>query len=211
MTPAVTGFAAATLLLLSALCVVRPSTAQVAPNRMARHASRQEAVRRAPSPAALIPNRLRSRLSKRKKRSPSPRLFAAATDLLSACLDAGAIPAMALVVTGECLPGELGQQVLAAGEALADGVAIEQALPETGPLAPLGAVFRRSSQTGSAITDQLVAVAEQLRADDYAARLEHARRAGVMAALPLGGCMLPAFLLLAVVPAVVGLGTGLLL
>ena len=71
-------------------------------------------------------------------------------------------------------------------------------------------MFRRSAQTGSAITDQLVGVAEQLRADDYALRLERARRAGVLAALPLAGCILPAFLLLAVVPAVVGLGTGLL-
>jgi len=34
--------------------------------------------------------------------------------------------------------------------------------------------------------------------------------AGVLAALPLGLCLLPAFLLLAVVPAVIGLGGSIL-
>lgn len=145
-----------------------------------------------------------------RQRAPGPQELAAAADLVAACLDAGAMPATALSITGECLSSGLGSLLLDAGRAMVDGTAVEQALPESGPLAPLAAVFRRSAQTGSAITDQLGDVAEQLRADDYAARLEHARRAGVLAALPLAGCLLPAFLLLAVVPAVVGLGTGLL-
>ena len=53
-------------------------------------------------------------------------------------------------------------------------------------------------------------IAAQLRADAQYERLAKAHRVGVLSALPLGLCMLPAFLLLAVVPAVIGLGSGLL-
>jgi tight adherence protein B len=49
-----------------------------------------------------------------------------------------------------------------------------------------------------------------LRADEQFERLAKAHRVAVLSALPLGLCMLPAFLLLAVVPAVAGLGAGLL-
>ena len=137
-------------------------------------------------------------------------VLATCADLLAACLDAGALPSAALRASGACLPAPLGPLITAAGETLADGAAVEQALPETGVLAPLSAIFRRSSHTGSAMTEQLVAMAEQLRADDQFDRLERAHRVGVLSALPLGLCMLPAFLLLAVVPAVAGLGSGLL-
>jgi hypothetical protein len=140
---------------------------------------------------------------------PAP-LLATCADLLAACLEAGAVPAAALSASGRCLPKPLGPLVSAAGEAVADGASIEEALPETGVLAPIAAIFRRSSRTGSAMTEQLVAVAEQLRADDQFDRMERAQRVGVLAALPLGLCMLPAFLLLAVVPAIAGLGAGLL-
>ena len=143
------------------------------------------------------------------KATPDP-LLAMCADLLAACLDAGAVPANALSTTGACLPDLLGERVSEAGRALADGATVEQALPESGPLGPIGAVFRRSARTGSSMTDQLIAVAAQLRADDQFRRLERAHRVGVLSALPLGLCMLPAFLLLAVVPAVTGLGAGLL-
>ena len=140
---------------------------------------------------------------------PRP-LLATCADLLAACLDAGAVPAAALSASGNCLPKPLGPLVSAAGEAMADGASIEEALPEIGVLAPIAAIFRRSSRTGSAMTEQLVAVAEQLRADDQFDRMERAGRVSVLAALPLGLCMLPAFLLLAVVPAIAGLGAGVL-
>jgi hypothetical protein len=141
---------------------------------------------------------------------PAPHLIAAGAELLAACLEAGALPATALAVTGRSLPEPLGGQLTAAGHALRSGTAIEQALPERGALAPLASVFRRSAQTGSAMAGQLVAVAEQLRSDEHFERLERARKVGVLSALPLGLCMLPAFLLLAVVPAVIGLGAGVL-
>jgi pilus assembly protein TadC len=135
---------------------------------------------------------------------------AAAVELVATCLEAGATPATALVLTGGCVPSPLGGQLTAAGQAMASGATAEEAVPETGALAPLAAVVRRSGRTGSAMTAQLLAIAEQLRADEHFARLERARRVSVLSALPLGLCMLPAFVLLAVVPAVSGLGAGLL-
>jgi Flp pilus assembly protein TadB len=141
---------------------------------------------------------------------PAPHLLAAGAELLAACLEAGALPVTALAVTGRSLPEPLRSRFAAAAKALRNGVAIGQALPESGELAPLASVFRRSAQTGSSMAGQLVAVAEQLRSDEHFERLERARRVGVLSALPLGLCMLPAFLLLAVVPAVIGLGAGVL-
>ncbi len=133
-----------------------------------------------------------------------------ATELVAACLDAGATPAAALEAAGANVGGPLGAALARAGEALAAGATAGEALPEDGALAPLAAVFRRSSQTGSAMSDQLIGIATQLRADEQYERLAKAQRVGVLSALPLGLCLLPAFLLLAVVPAVLGLGTGLL-
>jgi Flp pilus assembly protein TadB len=150
------------------------------------------------------------RLPQPAEPQPPPHLIAAGADLLAACLDAGATPATALGVTGRSLPDPLGPRLTEAGRALRSGTAIERALPESGALAPLASVFRRSAQTGSSMSGQLVAVADQLRSDEHFERLERARKVGVLSALPLGLCMLPAFLLLAVVPAVIGLGAGIL-
>ena len=137
-------------------------------------------------------------------------MSAFATELVAACLDAGATPAAALEAAGGHVPGALGEALTAAAEALAAGAPVEEAVPEIGPLAPIAPVFRRSSQTGSAMSEQLIGAAAQLRADEQFERLAKAHRVAVLSALPLGLCMLPAFLVLAVVPAVVGLGAGLL-
>jgi pilus assembly protein TadC len=138
------------------------------------------------------------------------RVNAFATELVAACLDAGATPAAALEAAGAHVEAPLGAALTLAAEALSAGATTQEALPETGALAPLAAVFRRSAQTGSAISDQLLGIAAQLRADEQYEKLAKAQRVGVLSALPLGLCMLPAFLLLAVIPAVVGLGSGLL-
>lgn len=142
---------------------------------------------------------------------PTPiRVNAFAVELVATCLDAGATPAAALEAAGTNLGSSLGAAMARAGGALAAGATVAEALPDDGPLAPLAAVFRRSSQTGSAMSEQLIGIAAQLRADEQYERLAKAHRVGVLSALPLGLCMLPAFLLLAVVPAVIGLGGGLL-
>lgn len=165
----------------------------------------------AAGPTVFVVSRaLLQRLAARASKPGRARMSAFATELVAACLDAGATPAAALEAAGRHVPGTLGEALTAAAQALAAGAPVEEALPEIGPLAPIASVFRRSSQTGSAMSEQLIGAAAQLRADEQFERLAKAQRVAVLSALPLGLCMLPAFLVLAVVPAVVGLGTGLL-
>ena len=76
-------------------------------------------------------------------------------------------------------------------------------------LAPLGRTMGRAQATGAPVVPAI----ERL-ADDLARRAredveERARAVGVKAALPLGLCLLPAFLLVGIVPLVAGLLTGL--
>lgn len=158
----------------------------------------------------VLSRRLLRRLATHASRPQPVTVSAFAIELVAACLDAGATPAAALRTAGAHVPGALGQALTSAAEALAAGAPTEEALPESGALAAMAAVFRRSSQTGSAMSEQLIGVAAQLRADEQFERLAKAHRVAVLSALPLGLCMLPAFLLLAVVPAVAGLGAGLL-
>jgi pilus assembly protein TadC len=202
------GLAAAVFVAIAAAAVGRQSTAEAGEARIRPVGRKRASVRFAGALSAA--RRLRNRIRTAPQIEVSGSQLASCADLLAACLEAGAIPASALSSSGRGLPDPLGSLVTAAGDALADGATIEQALPETGPLAPLSAIFRRSSRTGSSMSDQFLAVAEQLRADDQFDRLERAQQVGVRAALPLGLCMLPAFLLLAVVPAIAGLSIGIL-
>lgn len=200
--------AAAVLVAIAAAAVGLQSTAEAGETRIRPVGRKRASVRFAD--ALSVARQLRNRIRTAPQIEVSGPLLASCADLLAACLEAGAIPANALSASGTGLPDPLGSLITAAGDALADGATIEQALPETGPLAPLSAIFRRSSRTGSSMSDQFLAVAEQLRADGQFDRLERAQQVGVRSALPLGLCMLPAFLLLAVVPAIAGLSTGIL-
>ena len=157
--------------------------------------------------------RLRRRLG---HRPPPPEISteqaARCALLVAACLEAGATPAVALRQAAEADSGPDGARLrpvlLQAADELEAGAAACPALAN-GALRPIGAVFRRSMLSGSAMSRQLVDAAEQLRSETQFVRLERARRVGVLAALPLGACLLPAFVLLAVVPAVLGLTSAL--
>ena len=72
-------------------------------------------------------------------------------------------------------------------------------------LAPLAAAARRSAAGGGGLADAVREHATLLRAEDAAADLRAAGRAGVLMTAPLGVCFLPAFLCLGLAPVVVGL------
>ncbi len=93
---------------------------------------------------------------------------------------------------------------------MAQGEAADEALPRAGALAPIGAVLRRSARSGSSGAEQLTALAQEMRAEAHFEALERARKVATLSALPLGLCLLPAFLMLAVVPSVLGLGGSVL-
>jgi Flp pilus assembly protein TadB len=131
-----------------------------------------------------------------------------AVDLLGACLAAGrppgqALPAVARAVGGP-LAGELG--VLSVRLDLgADPVGVWRDVGlRGGTLAPLGRAMARSLETGAPVADGLALLAEDLRRRRRAALEQRARGVGVRAAAPLGLCFLPAFVLVGIVPSVVG-------
>ena len=68
----------------------------------------------------------------------------------------------------------------------------------------------RASESGAALAGACARFAAEQRAGHEAAAEAAARRAGVLVVLPLGCCFLPAFVLLGVVPIVLGVLDGVL-
>jgi pilus assembly protein TadC len=72
-------------------------------------------------------------------------------------------------------------------------------------LAAAARVTTRTTDSGAAVADDLTRTASRIRGQRRAMRQERVQRAGVWVVLPLGLCFLPAFVLVAVVPLVIGL------
>jgi tight adherence protein B len=62
----------------------------------------------------------------------------------------------------------------------------------------------RAEMSGAKLAATLTRLADRARDEAHAESIAAARRAGVLAVAPLGLCFLPAFLLLGVVPMVLG-------
>jgi Flp pilus assembly protein TadB len=141
-----------------------------------------------------------------------PLVLAGGWDLLAACLRAGlpVPPAVRAVAAG--LPGPAGSALRRTAELLALGAAPEQAwqptldCPDT---ARLATVARRSGRSGTALAASLTTLAEEERAGARELAEARAQRAGVLITGPLGLCFLPAFLVIGVVPVVIGLASRL--
>ena len=76
-------------------------------------------------------------------------------------------------------------------------------------LAPLGRTLARAHATGAPVAIAIERLSDDLRARSRAEVEDRARTVGVKAAIPLGLCLLPAFLLLGIVPLAAGLLTSL--
>ncbi|WP_416873710.1 type II secretion system F family protein [Kitasatospora sp. SC0581] len=130
-------------------------------------------------------------------------------ELLAACLGSAALPSEAVSAVGRSVGAPLGPRLAAIGAELALGAPPElcwHRLGEQHPsLAPLARCLERSSLGGVPAAGPLIGLAQGQRT--AAARAAHARvrRAAVLATAPLGLCFLPAFVLIGVVPVVVGL------
>jgi hypothetical protein len=72
-------------------------------------------------------------------------------------------------------------------------------------LAPIARTAIRTSHSGAATADELRRTATRLRAQRRAGLQQRVRQASVWVVVPLGLCFLPAFVLVAVVPLVIGL------
>ena len=134
-------------------------------------------------------------------------------DLLAAALGAGLGPMEAVQrATEVCHPvvrGEL-QLPLARLSLGADPVSVWTELATHPELGRLGVTLRRATESGAPVVEALGRLAEDLRSNRRAAVEVRVRRIEVRAAVPLGVCLLPAFVLLAVVPLVAGSASRLL-
>lgn len=134
-----------------------------------------------------------------------------AVDLLSACLAAGAAPEQALVTVGGALGGPVGEEFELIHHRLAVGMPARQVWLAVGrhpQLGPLGRAVDRAAESGASIADGVRRLAAELRESARAEVEARARAVEVKAAAPLGICLLPAFVLLGVVPMVVGIFTS---
>ncbi|WP_110180587.1 type II secretion system F family protein [Nocardioides solisilvae] len=157
----------------------------------------------------------------RRARARAARDLPHLVGLMAAGLRAGAPPGHALAAACAALPGEAADALAPTTARLAlgvDPVTVWSDLagsgagdaPTTEPgVAVLGRTLARSHQTGASVRETVEALADQLAERERAGAEDRARAVGVRAALPLGLCLLPAFLLLGVVPVVAGLAAQL--
>jgi Flp pilus assembly protein TadB len=143
---------------------------------------------------------------------PQPAIDGAAValvaDLVAGCLTAGTLLDDAIDAAGEATEGALGERCRAVATALRAGASPERAW--AGWLADprLAAIARtavRTAHSGAATAEELRRTAARLRVQRKAALQQRVRQASVWVVVPLGLCFLPAFVLVAVVPLVVGL------
>jgi Flp pilus assembly protein TadB len=132
--------------------------------------------------------------------------------LLAAGVRSGLSPAEAIAVVGAALPGPAADALAPLPPRVALGVDPVEAwriLEADAHLAPLGRTLARSARTGEPIAEALDRLGHELSARGRAEVEDAARRVGVRAAIPLGLCLLPSFLLLGIVPVVAGLVSAL--
>jgi hypothetical protein len=128
--------------------------------------------------------------------------------LLAAALRSGAATGEAVRVVCAALPGPAADRLapVAARLALgADPVRVWEQLAADDSLGPLGRALARAQVTGAPVVRSIERLAEELAAGARADVEDRARAIGVKAALPLGLCLLPAFVLVGIVPLVAGL------
>ena len=128
-------------------------------------------------------------------------------DLLASCLDAGAAPEPALVSVSQALGGPVGEEFLGIHHRLevgVDPVQVWRSVAAHPQLGDLGRAVGRAHQTGAPVGEAVHRLADELRERTRADVEERARSIEVKAAAPLGLCLLPAFVVLGVVPMVAG-------
>lgn len=129
-------------------------------------------------------------------------------DLLVACLRAGQAPGSALAAVAASLePGALRTEV---GTVVArlrlggDPLSAWRALGSHPQLGAVGRTVARALDGGASVADAMADLAQELRRARRADVQARARAVGARAAAPLGLCLLPAFVLVGIVPVVAG-------
>lgn len=130
-----------------------------------------------------------------------------AVDLLAACLAAGLSPGTAVEQVASAVEPPLSDELEEITSRLRLGVdpsSVWRDLSTHPQLGALGRTVARATESGASVSEAMLRLAEDLRRRHRAETETKARAVGVQAALPLGGCLLPAFVLIGVVPLVAG-------
>ena len=149
----------------------------------------------------------------RQQRSRDLAEAAALADLLGACLTAGCAPVDAVEIAAHARPGPVADRFGAAAAKIragADAAGVWRELGHWPELAGLGRALARTAESGTAVVAAVTAEAQRHRLARRLAAEAALARLGVLAAVPLALCFLPAFVCLGVIPVVIDLGSGVL-
>ena len=145
--------------------------------------------------------------SVRRRREAIDEALPLAVDLLASCLAAGQAPAVALQQVTDVVDHPLRDELQAVATRLrlgADPIRVWRDVAAHPQLGSWGRTVLRAVDSGASVADAMAAHADDLRQASRSRVEARARAVGVRAALPLGVCLLPAFVLLGVVPLVAG-------
>jgi Flp pilus assembly protein TadB len=178
--------------------------------RLARAANAASARLAACTPVRTVGRVLRAPTRARRARridDEMARQVAVAVDLVGVGVAAGHTPYLAVQLGARWSPPLVARELDAAVRACMIGQSFDDALREMGRRSPgargLADTLRTSARLGSPAAPALARLASEVRADLRRRAEARARTVPVRLCFPLVGCILPAFALLTVVPAVV--------
>lgn len=146
--------------------------------------------------------------SRRRERAAVARDLPHVVGLLADALAAGQDPGAALGLVCEALPGPAADRLAGIAPRLALGAdpgEVWSALSRDPDLVRLGRTLARAHASGAPIGAAVNRLGEELARSARSDVEDLARQVGVKAAVPLGLCLLPAFVLVGIVPLVAGL------
>ncbi|MFC6153908.1 type II secretion system F family protein [Nocardioides yefusunii] len=169
-----------------------------------------------PAPLSLSrvpsrPMRSRTRAEERRRKDARQDDLPHLVGLVALGVRSGAPVPQAVLAACDALPSPGAAPLRGAAEAVERGADPERtwdALDDH--LAKVGRALARSARTGASVVRTLDVLADDLAEEQRAAHEDRARSVGVRAAVPLGVCLLPAFVLLGIVPLIAGMASGLL-
>lgn len=143
----------------------------------------------------------------RRRREQCRRELPHLVGFYAGALRSGAAPIDALGVVCAALPGAAADELAPSCARLRLGVPGGEVwgdLAAHPALGPLGRAMARAHASGASVTTTVAALADDLASQSRGDAEDRARTVGVKAAVPLGLCLLPAFLLIGIVPLVAG-------
>lgn len=144
----------------------------------------------------------------RRRREALQRGIPLTVDLLAASLSSGSAPAGAMANLLDAVDPPLREELRTPVARLrlgAEPVVVWAEMARHPQLGHLGRCLLRATESGASVADALQRLSADLRQQARAEVEARARAVGVKASAPLGLCLLPAFVLLGIVPLVAGL------